>query len=90
MAGDLALLYFAWVREGIGVDGERIARPAAAATVADVIAALAGRGGGYAVLADVTRLRAALDQDFVTMDTQIGDAVELAIFPPVTGGAVGG
>ena len=86
MAGDLALLYFAWVREGIGIDGERIARPAADATVADVIAALASRGGGYAVLADVTRLRAALDQDFVTMDAPVDDAAELAIFPPVTGG----
>jgi molybdopterin synthase sulfur carrier subunit len=31
-------------------------------------------------------LRAAIDQDFVPLDTPIGTAREIAIFPPVTGG----
>jgi len=31
-------------------------------------------------------LRAAIDQDFVPLDTPIGRAQEIAIFPPVTGG----
>ncbi|WP_294132180.1 molybdopterin converting factor subunit 1 [Sphingobium sp.] len=83
----LTIVYFAWVRERIGLDEEQVARPEMGATVADLMAALAARGGGYAeALGDATRLRAALDQRFVALDTVIGDARELALFPPVTGG----
>ncbi|SCW88665.1 molybdopterin synthase subunit MoaD [Sphingobium faniae] len=83
----LTLVYFAWVREAIDLDEERIERPAPGATIADLIAALAARGGGYAeALGDPSRLRAALDQHFVALDEVIGDARELALFPPVTGG----
>ena len=83
----LTLVYFAWVREAVGRDEEQVERPAPGTTVADMVAALAARGGGHAeVFGDAARLRAALDQRFVSMDTPIGDARELAIFPPVTGG----
>ena len=83
----LDILYFAWVREAIGHDGERIELPPAAKTVADLIDWLAERGGGYAeAFEDKSRLRAALNQHFVALDTAIGSARELALFPPVTGG----
>ncbi|HWV13454.1 MAG TPA: molybdopterin converting factor subunit 1 [Sphingobium sp.] len=83
----LDILYFAWVREIIGCDGEQVEQPSADATVADMIAQLAERGGGYSeALGDPSRLRAALDQHFVPLDTLVGEARELAIFPPVTGG----
>ncbi len=83
----LDILYFAWVREGIGKDGEQIVLPDADISVADVIDLLCERGEGYAVaLADPSRLRAALDQIFVPLDAAIGTARELALFPPVTGG----
>lgn len=83
----LTILYFAWVREAIGMDEEQVDRPDADFTVAQMIATLAQRGGGYAeALADPARLRAALDQRFVPLETPIGEARELAIFPPVTGG----
>jgi molybdopterin converting factor, subunit 1, non-archaeal len=83
----LDILYFAWVRELIGRDDDQVERPAPDSTVADLIDMLASRGGGYAeALGDKERLRAALDQHFVVLDTPIGQARELAIFPPVTGG----
>lgn len=83
----LSIVYFAWVREAIGRDGEQVPRPAPGATIADLVAELAARGGGYAqALGDPDRLRAALDQTFVPIGTVIGDARELALFPPVTGG----
>ena len=83
----LEILYFAWVREIIGCDGEQVDRPVADMSVANLIAQLAERGGCYAeALGDTGRLRAALDQRFVPLDTLIGKAKELAIFPPVTGG----
>ena len=83
----LNILYFAWVREVIGRDDEQVDRPARGVSVGELIAQLASRGGGYAeALHDPARLRAALDQRFVPLDQPIGDARELAIFPPVTGG----
>lgn len=83
----LDILYFAWVRESIGKDGERIDHPGAAVTVADLVTILAARGGGYAeALSNPAKLRAAIDQRFVPLDTRLEDARELALFPPVTGG----
>ncbi|WP_069067080.1 molybdopterin converting factor subunit 1 [Sphingobium sp. RAC03] len=83
----LSIVYFAWVREAIGRDEEQVERPDPGMTVADLVAMLAARGGGYAeALGDPTRLRAAVDQRFVAMDSLIGDAKEVALFPPVTGG----
>ena len=81
------LLYFAWVRERIGKDGEAVDPPADVMDVAGLIAWLAERGGGYAeAFAEPERLRAAVDQLFAPLDTPISGAVEIALFPPVTGG----
>jgi molybdopterin synthase sulfur carrier subunit len=83
----ITIVYFAWVREAVGLDEEQVDRPAPGESVADLIAMLALRGGGYAeALGDPARLRAAIDQRFVPLDSPIGDAREVAIFPPVTGG----
>jgi molybdopterin synthase sulfur carrier subunit len=83
----LSILYFAWVREMIGLDEEAIDRPAPGVTVADLIEALSARSPAHAqAFADPAKLRAALDQRFVPLDTAINDAHELALFPPVTGG----
>lgn len=83
----LEILYFAWVREGVGKDGESIEHPGADVSVAELIARLAARGGGYAQAFEAPgRLRAALDQQFVPLDATLGAAKELALFPPVTGG----
>lgn len=83
----MKLLYFAWVRERIGVAEEDVTPPAAVATVADLVDWLAPRSAGHAAaFADPSRLRAAVDQAFVPLDSAIGGAREVAIFPPVTGG----
>ena len=83
----LSVVYFAWVREAIGRDEEQVERPGPGMTVADLVAMLAARGGGYAeALGDPARLRAAVDQRFLPMDSLIGEAKEVALFPPVTGG----
>ncbi|MBN8807113.1 MAG: molybdopterin converting factor subunit 1 [Sphingomonas sp.] len=83
----MQILYFAWVRERIGVGQEVAAPPADVVTVADLIDWLAARGGGHAeALAEPAKLRAAVDQAFVALDAPIAGAREVAIFPPVTGG----
>ncbi|WP_294190368.1 molybdopterin converting factor subunit 1 [uncultured Sphingomonas sp.] len=83
----MQLLYFAWVRERIGFGAEEVDPPATVATVADLIVWLSSRSEGHAAaFADPARLRAAIDQAFVPLDTPVIGAREVAIFPPVTGG----
>jgi molybdopterin converting factor subunit 1 len=81
------ILYFAWVRERIGVDREEVNPPAEVTDVAGLIAWLAGRSPGHAsALADPACLRAAVDQKVAGPDALIAGALEVALFPPVTGG----
>lgn len=83
----LKILYFAWVRERIGQDEQIIDQPEAGTTIAALLDSLGSDSPGHvAAFAQRERLRAALDQRFVPLDTVIGEARELAIFPPVTGG----
>jgi sulfur-carrier protein len=79
--------YFAWVREGMGCDGETVDLPVAVATIVDLIDWLAARDPAFAaVFADRSRVRGACDGAMVSLDSAIGDASEIALFPPVTGG----
>jgi sulfur-carrier protein len=79
----VTLLYFAKVREAVGVGAERIDLPEGVATVADLADWLAVR---HPIFADRDRLRVAVDQVMARFDTDIGAANEIAFFPPVTGG----
>jgi sulfur-carrier protein len=79
------VLYFAWVRERIGLPRERV--ETSAATVRDLVAELVAREERYAVaFADLSALRVAVDQELVDFDTSLQGAREVAIFPPMTGG----
>jgi molybdopterin synthase sulfur carrier subunit len=81
------ILYFAWVREQIGLDCETLDPPAEIRDVAALIGWLAMRSAAHAgALGDHARLRAAVDQQFVALDAPIAGAAEIALFPPVTGG----
>ena len=54
----IELLYFAWVRERIGLDGERVALPEDIDTVGELLDWLERRGDGYAAaLGERERLR---------------------------------
>lgn len=79
------VLYFAWVRERIGVPKERI--ETGAATVADLVAELKAREERYEVaFADLSALRVALDQELSDFDASLDGVREVAFFPPMTGG----
>ena len=81
------LLYFAWVRERVGIGHEQVDPPASVHTVADLVGWLATRSPGHAeAMREPVRLRAAIDQRFVPLDAPLGAAREVALFPPVTGG----
>ena len=81
----MRVLYFAWVRERIGEQGEEL--DLKTGTVGDAVDALAERSPAHELaLADRDVLRFALDQVMVGPDHPIDNATELAIFPPMTGG----
>lgn len=81
----LDILYFAWVRERVGVSRERLAT--AALTPRALLAELAARDERYAVaFADTGALRVAIDQTLADLDASLVGAREVAIFPPMTGG----
>lgn len=79
------VLYFAWVRERIGLPRERI--ETAALTVADLIKELSQREARYAeAFADIAALRVAVDQELSSFDASLHGVREVAFFPPMTGG----
>ncbi|WP_277979730.1 molybdopterin converting factor subunit 1 [Sphingomonas phyllosphaerae] len=83
----MRLLYFAWVRERVGVGEEEVTPPPSVTTVAELVAWLAAASERHAAaFAQPARLRAAVDQAFVPLEASIAGAREVAIFPPVTGG----
>lgn len=83
----LTVLYFAWLRERIGTDAERVEVPASVTTLGQLAGWLAARSPAHAeAFADMGRIRAALDQQFAPFDTPIAGARAVAFFPPVTGG----
>jgi len=81
----MQVLYFAWVRERIGVPREEI--ETSAATVNDLVAELRAREERYeAAFADTSALRVALDQELAEFDAPLSGVREVAFFPPMTGG----
>lgn len=79
------VLYFAWVRERIGLPRERV--ETGAATVAELVEELKAREDRYAAaFADVTALRVALDQELTDFSAPLSGVREVAFFPPMTGG----
>jgi sulfur-carrier protein len=81
----LEILYFAWLRERIGVPRETIETNAA--TVADLVAELSAREERYALaFSDLSALRVALDQELAEFAAPLAGVREVAFFPPMTGG----
>lgn len=81
----LNLLYFAWLRERIGLSSE--AFETQAATVADLVAELRAREDRYDVaFSDLRAVRVALDQELAAIDAPLAGVREVAFFPPMTGG----
>lgn len=79
------VLYFAWVRERIGLPRETV--ETSATTVAELVEELRAKEDRYAAaFADTTALRVAVDQKLTDFDASLSGAREVAFFPPMTGG----
>lgn len=83
----VTVLYFARLRELLGVAQENIVLPAEAISIAGLLDHLRARGEPWqAVLAYSQGYRVAVNQDMAELATPLHEADEVAIFPPVTGG----
>jgi len=85
--GTLHILYFAWLRERVGLAEERVAPPAGVATVGALVEWLRQRSPGHAAAFAATRaVRCAVNQEFADPTGKVAPGDEVAFFPPVTGG----
>ena len=83
----MKVLYFAWLRERIGVDCEDVNPPTAIGDAGALVAWLRTRSAGHAeALADLDRVRVAVNQEAVGLDHPVAPGDEVAFFPPMTGG----
>ena len=83
----MKVLYFAWLRERIGVGSEDVSPPAEVVSVGDLVEWLRGREARYAAaFEDIAAIKVAVDQEQADFDAPIAGAREVALFPPVTGG----
>ena len=81
----LDVLYFAWLRERIGLGREQSETDAA--TVAELVAELRAREDRYDLaFSDMASVRVAIDQDLTDLGASLEGAREIAFFPPMTGG----
>ena len=81
------ILYFAGLRETLRTTGESVQLPAQVKTAGDLRAWLVARGPPYAeALGAGKAVRMSVEQAMANVDTPIADGVEVAFFPPVTGG----
>lgn len=81
------ILYFARLREQLGLASEDVRLPENVRSVSALIAILRARGGRWAeALADESRVHVAVNCSMAGMCNAVQDDDEIALFPPVTGG----
>ena len=83
----MKVLYFAWLRQKIGVGEEQLDLPDAVGTAGELVDWLVTRGQGYAeAFKDMSAIKVAVNQEFADLETAVKAGDEVAFFPPVTGG----
>ena len=83
----VTVLYFASLRETLGVAREQVALPAGSATVQSLLDSLRSRDGRWSeAFAAGKAWRVAVNQQMAHVATPLKVGDEVAFFPPVTGG----
>lgn len=83
----MKILYFAWLRSKIGVGEEHVSPPPNVTTVGQLIDWLKTLSSGHAAaFGQPSLIRAAVNQDYASLEQAVGANDEVAFFPPVTGG----
>lgn len=83
----VTVLYFASIKEKLGLAKESVELPPGVRHVGALAASLRGRGEVWVeALKGGPGLKVAVNQSMTTLDALIKDGDEIAFFPPVTGG----
>lgn len=83
----MKVLYFAWLRQRIGMAEETIELPSDVTTVSGLLIFLQSLSDQHATaLTDLSVVRVAVNQDYARDTDPVSDEDEVALFPPVTGG----
>ncbi len=83
----MRVLYFALLRERVGLPEETVSPPDQVRTVGDLIGWLRRQSPQHDhALADPAMVRIAVNQDYAGLDHHLQPNDEIAFFPPVTGG----
>jgi molybdopterin synthase sulfur carrier subunit len=83
----MKLMYFAWVREKIGIAEETVPKPDEVTDVESLVDWLKDRGDNYFAAFNLPGVvRVAVNHEHAHLDHPLIDTDEVAIFPPITGG----
>jgi molybdopterin synthase sulfur carrier subunit len=83
----VTLLYFASLRESLGVSREQVALASGNSTVSALLEELRARDGRWTeAFAPGRQWRVAVNQQMASLATPVRPGDEIAFFPPVTGG----
>lgn len=83
----VTVLYFASLRESLGIGREQVSLPPGTPTVAALLESLRSRDSRWADAFGANKAwRVAVNQQMADLATPIRPGDEIAFFPPVTGG----
>jgi molybdopterin synthase sulfur carrier subunit len=87
MSKPITILYFAWLRERVGVSHEELPLPEGVETVAGLVDHLSARSERHASAFQNRRsVRCSVNQEFTEVSAAVRPGDEVGFFPPVTGG----
>ena len=83
----MKILYFSWIKDGIGKNQEDITLDKNIKTISDLINFLITINEDYnKVFSDVSSIRFSKNMNLVNLNENIKNEDEIAFFPPMTGG----
>ena len=87
MNAKIKLVYFSWIREGIGLGEENVELPDNVKNIEELIQWLSRRDEKFAeTFKKPETIRVAIDCQHVEHNADIQGAGEIALFPPMSGG----